>query len=77
MLLRVFVIELLNNLVSAKIDCELKESRYEDDNIIISDYTLCSLLPPQSKYAIKIQGHGWLQMLHICQNYALIITIMA
>ena len=48
-LLQVSVIELHNNLVSATIDGGLKEARDKDDNIIISDYTLNSLLPPQLK----------------------------
>ena len=41
--------ELHNNLVSSTIDGGLKESRDEDDNIIISDSALRSLLPPQLK----------------------------
>ena len=45
-LLQVSVRELHNNLVCAKKDGGLKEARYEDDNIIISDSTLRSLLPP-------------------------------
>ena len=46
-LLQVSVRELHNKLVSATKDCGLKEARDEDDNIIISDSTLSSLLPPQ------------------------------
>ena len=49
LLLQVSVIELHNNLVSTTKYGGQKQSRYEDDNIIISDYTLCSLLPPQLK----------------------------
>ena len=49
LLLRVSVRELYNKLVSATIDGGPKEARDEDDNIIISDSTLCSLLPPQLK----------------------------
>ena len=48
----------------------------EDDNIIISDYTLHLLFPPQLKNIVKIQGYVWLRMLHIFQKYAFIITIM-
>ena len=66
-----------NNLVSATIYGRLKEERYEDDNIIISDSTLHSLFPPQFKNVIKIKGHVWLQILHICQSYAFVITVMA
>ena len=48
-LLQVSVRELHNNLVSTTKDGELKESRDGDDNIIISDSTLRSLLPTQLK----------------------------
>ena len=44
-----FVIELHNSLVRDPNDGGLKETREEDDNIIISDSTLRSLLPPQLK----------------------------
>ena len=47
MLLQVSVRELHNNLVSDADNGGLKEARYEDDNIIISDSTLRSILPPQ------------------------------
>ena len=46
LLLKVSIRELHNNLASATIYSGLKESRDEDDNIIISDSTLRSLLPP-------------------------------
>ena len=69
--------EFHNNLVSATKYGGLKKARDEDDNIIISDYTLCSLLPPQFKNAVKIQGHMWLQILHIFQKYTFLITFMA
>ena len=49
LLLQVSVRELHNNLVRDTVDCGLKEAIDEDDNIIISDSTLCSLLPPQLK----------------------------
>ena len=49
LLLRVSVRELHNNFVSNTKDGGLKEARYEDDNILISDSTLRSLLPPQLK----------------------------
>ena len=41
--------EINNNLVISTIVGGLKEEIDEDDNIIISDSTLCSLLPPQLK----------------------------
>ena len=44
---QVSVRELHNSLVSDTNDGGLKDSRYEDDNIIISDSTLRSMLPPQ------------------------------
>ena len=46
LLLHVSVRELHKNIVSNVENGGLKEARYEDDNIIISDYTLRSLLPP-------------------------------
>ena len=47
LLLYVSVREINNNIVSATKDCGIKEARDEDNNIIISDSTLLSLLPPQ------------------------------
>ena len=49
LLLQMSVRELHNNHVRATNDGGLKEARYEYDNIIISDSTLLSLLPPQFK----------------------------
>ena len=49
LLLQVSVRELHNSLVSDPNDGGLKDSRDEDGNIIISDPTLRSLLPPQLK----------------------------
>ena len=48
-LLQDSVRELHNSLVSDPNDGDMKDARDEDVNIIISDYTLCSLLPPQLK----------------------------
>ena len=45
LLLQVSIRKLYNSLVSDPNDGGLKDARYEDDNIIISDYTLCSLFP--------------------------------
>ena len=56
-LLQVSVRELHNNLVRATIYGGIKEARYKDDNIIISDSTLLSLLQPHLKNVVKIQGH--------------------
>ena len=47
LLLQVSVGELHNSLVSDPSDGCIKDDRYEDDNIIISDSTFRSLLPPQ------------------------------
>ena len=47
LLLQVSVRELHNSLVSDPNNGGLKDARYEDDNIIISDSTLRSLLPHQ------------------------------
>ena len=46
-LLQVYVIEVHNSLVSDPNDGGSKDARDEDDNIIISDSTLRSMLPPQ------------------------------
>ena len=48
-MLQVSVREMHNSLVSDPNDGVIKNSRDEDDNIIISDSTLRSLLPPQLK----------------------------
>ena len=76
LLLQVSVRELHNNIVITTKYGGLKEEKDEDDDIIISDSTLLSVLPSQLKNVIKIQGHGWLQMLHIFQKYTFIITVM-
>ena len=47
LLLQVYVREFNNNLVSDTVDRGPKEGIEEDDNIIIGDSTLRSLLPPQ------------------------------
>ena len=49
LLLQVSVGELHASLVSDPNDGGLKDARDEDDNIIIRNYALCSLLPPQLK----------------------------
>ena len=49
LLLQVSVRELHNSLVSDPNDGGLKDARDEDGKIIISDSTLCSLLPHQLK----------------------------
>ena len=49
-LLQVSVRELHNSLVSDPKYGGLKDARYEDGKIIISDSTLHSLLPPQLKH---------------------------
>ena len=43
---QVYVKELNNSIVSDLNNSGLQESRYEENNIIISDYTLRMLLPP-------------------------------
>ena len=60
LLLHVSVREIHNNIVSSAIYGGLKEAGDEDDNIIISGSTLCSLLPPQFKNVVKIQVYVWL-----------------
>ena len=49
LLIQVSVIEQHNSLVSYPNDGGIKDARDEDDNIIISDSTFRSLLPPQLK----------------------------
>ena len=75
-LLHVSIRDFHNKLVSTTIYGGLKESKYEDDNIIISDSTLRSPLPPKLNNFIKVQGHVWLQMLHIFQQCTFVITVM-
>ena len=61
LLLQVYVIEPHNSLVSDTYYGGLKDARDEDGKIIISDSTLCSLLPPQfKKNFCTLQGHVWL-----------------
>ena len=47
LLMQFSVIELHNSLVIYKYNGEIKEARDVENNILISDYTLCSLFPPQ------------------------------
>ena len=47
LLLQVNVRELHNILVTDTNDVSIKDAMYEDDNIILSDSKLSSLLPPQ------------------------------
>ena len=54
LLLQVSVRELHNSLVSDPNDGGLKYARYEDSKIVISDSTLCSLLPPQLKKCMHV-----------------------
>ena len=49
LLLKVFVRELHNSLVIDPNDGGIKDARYQENIIIISDSTLRSLLPPQLK----------------------------
>ena len=49
LLLHVSVREINKNLISDADNGGLKEARYEDGNIIISDSTIRSLFPPQLK----------------------------
>ena len=53
LLFQVSVRELHNSLVSDPNDGGIKDARDEDDNIIISDSTLRSLLPPQLKKCLR------------------------
>ena len=53
LLFQVSIRELHNNLVIATKDGGIKEARDEDDNIIISDSTLRSLLPTQFRKTLQ------------------------
>ena len=53
LLLQVSVRETHKNLVSDTDNDGIKEAIYEDDNIIIGDSTLRSLLPPQSIFSSR------------------------
>ena len=73
-LFHVSIRELHKKLVSATKYGGLKEAIYEDDNIIISDYELRSLLPPQFKKCHQdtrlcvVANIAYLPKLYIC-NY--------
>ena len=54
LLLQVSVRELYHSLVSDPSVGGIKDARDEDDNIIISDSTLRSLLPPQLKKCLHV-----------------------
>ena len=54
LLLKVFVRELNNILVSDTNDDGIRDARDEDNNIIINDSTLRSLLPPQLKKCLQV-----------------------
>ena len=60
LLLQVSIRELYKKRFSDPEDSGLKEARDSENNIIIIDSTLRSLLPPQLKKVITIQGHVWL-----------------
>ena len=81
-LLQVSVRKFHNNLVSATIYGGLKESTDEGDNIILSDYTLRSLLPPQLKNCRQdtrlcfVVNVAYLQKLCIHHYYHGIIVIL-
>ena len=76
LLLKVSVRDLHNSIVSNPGDGGIKEARYANNNIIISNSTLRSLFPPQQKNVSTIKGHVWLWILYIYQNYTFLITIM-
>ena len=78
MLLQVSVQELHNIMVSPPGEGGPKEARDEENNIIISDANLRNIIPPQlkdmnSQYKVMCGC----ERLHICQNHAFIIIIMA
>ena len=58
-LLKVYVRELHNRLVSDPDYGGFKEARDVENSIIISDSTLSSILTTKIKNVSKIQGHVW------------------
>ena len=60
LLVQVSVREIHNRLVSDPVNGGLKEAIDADNNIIISDSTSCSILPPQHKKFSTVKGHVWL-----------------
>ena len=69
LLLRVSVRELNNSLVSGLNYGGIKDARDKDDNIIISDSTLRSLLPPQLKKCLHVT------MLCLVVNVAFLLKV--
>ena len=64
-LLQVSIQEIHNSLVSDPVDSGTKEKRDAENNIIISDSTLRSLLSSQSIFFINMHSHLWLRMCYI------------
>ena len=61
LLLQVSIRDLHNRLVSDPNDGGLKDDMYEYGNIIISDFNLRSLFPPQlTKHVCTLQDHVWM-----------------
>ena len=70
--------ELYNSLVGDTNDGDLKDARDEEDNIIISYYTLCSLFPPQLKQMLaqyKILNVVFMPRVYIHHCYPGVIGI--
>ena len=76
LLLQVSIQELHNSMVSPSEEVLLKEEIYSDNNIIISDSTLRSIIPPQLNKMSTQHKVVCGCDLYICQNYSFIITIM-
>ena len=75
-LLQVSVRDICNNLVSNTDNGGLKDAIDAEDNIIISDSTLCSLFSLQLKQFRQDTRSFVVVNFHICQKYTFIITVM-
>ena len=76
LLLQMFVRELHYSFVSDSEDGGFKESRYSENNIIIGDSTLRSLLPPKLNKFQHDTRSCVVIIVYIFQKYKLLITIM-
>ena len=75
-LLPVSVQKFHNSMVITPEEIGLMESQDADNNIIISDLTLSMIYPTQLKKICAIQGHIYMLVFHLCQEYAFITISM-
>ena len=76
--MHVSVRDLHENIVGTTKYGGLKEAIDKDDkNLYQWFYVAFTIATAILKNVVNIQGYVWLRMLHICQKYAFIITVMA